>query len=192
MDNVHKYNICTSLLLLLSHKDKVKLKFSLCHAGVWGSGWIYPRILDFRLYLEVSGQVHALAALYPREEHRIPIGCVWPRTAVDETRKRKICCYRDSNSGPSAVQPVASSYTDCAIPSLVLIQILWKLIVIMNSLLSRLWSICMCLGSVDTGECCLERGLFICLYVWTSAPLRARTVGWILFILNIQQFFLNG
>jgi hypothetical protein len=30
----------------------------------------------------------------------------------------KSCSYRDSNSDPSAVQPVASRYTDCAIPAL--------------------------------------------------------------------------
>jgi hypothetical protein len=29
----------------------------------------------------------------------------------------KPCPYRDSNSDPSAVQSVASSYTDCAIPA---------------------------------------------------------------------------
>jgi hypothetical protein len=33
-------------------------------------------------------------------------------------RGEKYCPYRDSNSYPSAVQPVASRYTDCAIPAL--------------------------------------------------------------------------
>jgi hypothetical protein len=31
--------------------------------------------------------------------------------------EEKILDYRDSNSDPSVVQPVASRYTDCAIPS---------------------------------------------------------------------------
>jgi hypothetical protein len=35
-----------------------------------------------------------------------------PRTGLDDVEKRKFLTYRDSNSDPSAVQPVASRYTD--------------------------------------------------------------------------------
>jgi hypothetical protein len=95
--------------------------------------------------------------------------------------REKSYFYRDSNSDPSAVQPVARSHTDCAIPALLLIQMIWEIIVIMNIWMLRLWSTCICLGSLDTEQCYLERDLFICLYVCISAPLGVRTVGWILF-----------
>jgi hypothetical protein len=45
-------------------------------------------------------------------------GWVCHRTGVDDVERRKSCPYRDSNSDPSAVQFVASRYTDCAIPAL--------------------------------------------------------------------------
>jgi hypothetical protein len=59
---------------------KVKVKLSLCstkhHAMkvYWGSGGIAPRILWPRHQMEVSGQLHAPAALPPREEPMVPIG----------------------------------------------------------------------------------------------------------------------
>jgi hypothetical protein len=37
------------------------------------------------------------------------------RTGMDDVEGGKSCPYRDSNSDPSAVQPVASRYTDSAI-----------------------------------------------------------------------------
>jgi hypothetical protein len=40
-----------------------------------------------------------------------------PRTSMDDTESRKSCTYWDLNSKPSDVQPVASHYTDCAIPA---------------------------------------------------------------------------
>jgi hypothetical protein len=42
---------------------------------------------------------------------------VGPRTSVDDVSKRKLFPPRDSNSDPSAIQLVASRYTDCAFPT---------------------------------------------------------------------------
>jgi hypothetical protein len=43
-----------------------------------------------------------------------------PRTSLGAVEQRKISCLcRKSNSDPLAVQPVASRYTDCAIPALI-------------------------------------------------------------------------
>jgi hypothetical protein len=39
---------------------------------------------------------------------------VGPRTGLDDVEKRK---FWDSNSDPSAVQPVASLYTHCTVPT---------------------------------------------------------------------------
>jgi hypothetical protein len=39
------------------------------------------------------------------------------RTVLDDVEKKNSCPYRDMNSDPSVVQPVASRYTDCAIPA---------------------------------------------------------------------------
>jgi hypothetical protein len=41
-----------------------------------------------------------------------------PGTGLDDVKKRKILPLPGFNSVPSALQPVASRYTDCAIPSL--------------------------------------------------------------------------
>jgi hypothetical protein len=61
----------------------------------------------------MSGQFHAPAALPPGETaldtYRIG-GCRGPRTGLDDVKRRKI-------SDPSAVRPVASHYTDWAIPA---------------------------------------------------------------------------
>jgi hypothetical protein len=38
---------------------------------------------------------------------------------MDDLEREKSCPYRDSNSDPSAVQPVASRYTDYAILALI-------------------------------------------------------------------------
>jgi hypothetical protein len=40
-----------------------------------------------------------------------------PRVGLDDVEKKKFLPYRDSNSDPSVVQPVASRYTNCAIPA---------------------------------------------------------------------------
>jgi hypothetical protein len=41
-----------------------------------------------------------------------------PRTGLDNTEKRKFLHYRDSNSDPSVVKPIASRYTYYAIPTI--------------------------------------------------------------------------
>jgi hypothetical protein len=62
--------------------------------------------------MQVSGQLHAPNALPP-----VPIGkeAGWAPEPVWTWRGEKSCPYRDSNSDPSTVQPVANRYTDCAI-----------------------------------------------------------------------------
>jgi hypothetical protein len=40
----------------------------------WGNGGIAPLILSPRHYMEVSGQLHAPAALPPGKEPLLPIG----------------------------------------------------------------------------------------------------------------------
>jgi hypothetical protein len=45
-------------------------------------------------------------------------GSVDLRTGLIKWKEEKYCPYPDSNSEPSAFQPVASRYTDCAIPTL--------------------------------------------------------------------------
>jgi hypothetical protein len=69
--------------------------------------------------MEVIGQLHAQAALLPGKEPPVPMGLEagWTPEPVWTTwRGEKSCPYRDSNTDPSAVEPVASRYTDCAIP----------------------------------------------------------------------------
>jgi hypothetical protein len=65
--------------------------------------------------MEVSGQIHAPAALPPGERtpdtHWIG-GWVDPRAGLDDVKKRNSWPYRDSNSDPSVVQPIASRYTE--------------------------------------------------------------------------------
>jgi hypothetical protein len=71
-----------------------------------------------RHYFEVSGQLHAPAALHPGKEPPVPIGqeAGWVPEPVWTTWTRENSrTYRDSNSDPSVVLPVASRYTDCAI-----------------------------------------------------------------------------
>jgi hypothetical protein len=67
----------------------------------------------------MSGLLHAQATLPPEKEPPLPIGYEvgWTPEPVWTTwRRENSCSYWDSNSDPSVVQPVASQYTDCAIP----------------------------------------------------------------------------
>jgi hypothetical protein len=76
-------------------------------------GCIDPCILD--LGTSWSGQLHTLASLPP-----VPIqqDVGWaPEPEGTMWKGEKSCPYQDWNSDPSAVQPVASCYTDCAIPA---------------------------------------------------------------------------
>jgi hypothetical protein len=70
--------------------------------------------------MEVSGQLHAPAALPPVKELPVLIGQETGRTPElvwTTWRRENSWLYRDSKSDPSVVQPVASRYTDCAIPA---------------------------------------------------------------------------
>jgi hypothetical protein len=68
----------------------------------------------------VSGQLRAPAALPPGEETPVPIeeeaGCT-PDPVWTTWRRENSWPYRDLNSDPSVVQPVASRYTDYAMPA---------------------------------------------------------------------------
>jgi hypothetical protein len=80
--------------------------------------------------------LHAPAALPPENELQVPIGqeAEWAPERVWTTwRREKSYPYRDSNSDTSAVQPVASRYTECDIPALVIIIII--IIIQFNSIL---------------------------------------------------------
>jgi hypothetical protein len=73
-----------------------------------------------RHYLEVSGQLHALAALPPEKEPQVPIGQEdgWNSEPVWTIwRSENSWPHRDSNSDSSVVQPVTSRYTDYSIPA---------------------------------------------------------------------------
>jgi hypothetical protein len=57
-------------------KVKLPLRLTKHHAMkvYWRSGGVAPRILWPRYWMEVSGQLHAQAALPPGKEPLIPIG----------------------------------------------------------------------------------------------------------------------
>jgi hypothetical protein len=66
--------------------------------------------------MEVSGQLHAPAALPPGKELLVPIGkeAGWaPRAVLDAVVRRKILSFcRESNPRTPIIQPVAQRYTD--------------------------------------------------------------------------------
>jgi hypothetical protein len=80
-----------------------------------GSGCIHPHFLDLEL---VGGEWSAsrLGRFTP-STHYIG-GWVDPRAGLDDMEKWKFLPHRDWNSDSSVLQPVASRYTDWAIPAL--------------------------------------------------------------------------
>jgi hypothetical protein len=108
-------------LCILLHMYKVKLSLcstneSLRHEDVWGSGCTDPRFLDLgtscRWVVTVTPQ-----PLYPRGKcprYLLDRRLGGPQSRSGQRGNEKIWLYRDSNSDPSLVQPVASGYTDCA------------------------------------------------------------------------------
>jgi hypothetical protein len=83
--------------------------------------WMYRSTFSLpRSQLEVNGQLHALAALPPKESIPGTLsigGLVDPRAGPDDVEKRKFLTLPILELRPSVVQPVASRYTDCAIPA---------------------------------------------------------------------------
>jgi hypothetical protein len=76
--------------------------------------WMYGSMFSWpQRCFEVSGQLHAPAALPPEKEPPVPIryevGWV-PEPVWTMWRRKNSWLYRDSNSDPSVVQPVASRY----------------------------------------------------------------------------------
>jgi hypothetical protein len=83
--------------------------------------WMYRSTFSWpRHKLEVSGQLHAPAALPPGKQPPVSIGyeAEWAPEPVWTTWRKEISLpYRDSNSDPSVVQLEVSRYTDYAIPT---------------------------------------------------------------------------
>jgi hypothetical protein len=78
--------------------------------------WYRPTFSWPRSYMEVSGQLHALAAFLPKKApgtHWIG-GWVGPEPVWTTWRRENSWPYRDSSHDSSVVQSVASRYTDCA------------------------------------------------------------------------------
>jgi hypothetical protein len=76
--------------------------------------WMYTSTFSSsRLKLEVSGHLHALAALSPGKERPGPsdqeVGWI-PGPVWAIRRSENSWCCRDSNSNPSVVEPVVSRY----------------------------------------------------------------------------------
>jgi hypothetical protein len=76
--------------------------------GEWMYRSTYPR------HQVVSGQLHATVALALGKSPRDPLDrrLVAATAVLDDVEERKTLSYRDSNSDPSAFQPVANHYTD--------------------------------------------------------------------------------
>jgi hypothetical protein len=100
---------------------KIKLFLYVCHhalrhKGIWGSGCIDPRFLDlgtsWRWMVSFTPRPLYLRGKSPR----YPLDS-WLGGPKNRPRRRgeNSWLYRECNSDPSVVQPVASLYTDCAI-----------------------------------------------------------------------------
>jgi hypothetical protein len=79
---------------------------------MWESTFSWPRH-----YLEVSGQSQVLAALSLWKKPPVPTGSEFgwtPEPVWTIWKSENSWPYRDSNSDPSIVHPIASRYTDCA------------------------------------------------------------------------------
>jgi hypothetical protein len=115
----HKVHFCINAGLY----EAVKLKLSLCltkyalhHEGVWRSGCIDPRFLDFGTSWRWVVSFTARPP-YPR----------YPLGRRLSGRQSRSWSHRNSNSDPSVVQPVASHYTDCAIPAHLYEAVRWQI-----------------------------------------------------------------
>jgi hypothetical protein len=69
--------------------------------------------------LLVGGEWSASRTSHFTPKERAPgthsIGWVGPGTGLDDVKKIKSWTFRDSNTVPSAVHPVAIHYTDCTV-----------------------------------------------------------------------------
>jgi hypothetical protein len=92
---------------------------------VWGSGCIDPSILDLGTSWRwvVSFTARGKSSRYPLERRL----CEPQNRPGRREEENNSWPYRDSNSDPSVVQPIASRYTDWAIPlNRVIICVSWR------------------------------------------------------------------
>jgi hypothetical protein len=146
--------------------------------------WMYRSTFSWpQHYLEVSGQLHPRprgnSLWYPLD--RRPGGPQsWSRP------------FRDSNSNSSAIQPIASHYTDCAIPALFLFvhnviwtqkYIIWfEVLTVVAMISSVLWDIMPCSPLKVT--LCFGGSCHLHFQGWRVSPARNQYEAW--------SFGLNG
>jgi hypothetical protein len=82
--------------------------------------------------MEMSGQLHAPAALPPGKEPRYPLDRTLGGPQSRSGRRKNSWPYRDSNSDSLVIQPVASRYTNYAIQASRLSLFIGKLIGLNN------------------------------------------------------------
>jgi hypothetical protein len=98
---------------------------AICHEGVWGSACIGPRFL-ISVLVGSEWSASRPRQLYPP----VPIGYEdgWALQPVWTICKSQHAWpYRDSNSDPTVVQPVASHFTDCTTAALWLSLGVWRI-----------------------------------------------------------------